>query len=368
MKKFCYVFLLIFCLNGCLFTPSAPKTSSNNQLLLNSELLNRGKELFNNQCVSCHGENGMGDGVGAYLLYPHPRDFSFGKFRLVSTVNQIPSDDDLLKTISRGMPGSAMPPWEHLPLVDRNALVNYVRYLTKEGRIKRLIDKKKNSSREKIEAAVERQSMPGEQIKLPDKIPLTMENIARGRRLFVASCASCHGMKGEGDGRTDLKDDAGFHIMPRNFTEGVFKGGAQADDIAFRILAGIPATPMPSYADMPGDDLWALVYYVQSLANPTSQALAEQKKMVLAAKKVDDELTTGMNPEIWKKAKPAYLSLLPLWWRRELISGIYVQAIHNGNKMAVRLVWEDATENSTVLDQITGREHPHWQVVAPIPQ
>ncbi|MGR3176992.1 MAG: c-type cytochrome [Candidatus Anammoxibacter sp.] len=359
MKKYCFVLIMFFVI-GCIGTKTAIKTTPKSdksislvKVVVTEALINRGQLLFNRQCASCHGEGGMGDGLGAYLLRPHPRDFSLAKFRLVSTVNHIPSDDDLFKTITNGMPGTAMPPWEHLSKEDRTVLVHYVRHLAKEGKVKRLMAKSKRRTLEKAQAIADRKLTPGEKIKLPDRNPQTMENISEGRRLYVAKCAGCHGPEGTGDGRTDLKDDAGFPIMPRDFTRGVFKGGAQVDDIAYRILAGIPATPMPSFAELTGDELWSLVYYVKSLANPTSQKLVEQKKREVVAKRIDGELNKELNLQVWAQAKPVYLAVLPLWWRKDMVSGVYVQALHNGTQIAVRMVWEDSTMNDHVLGQRT---------------
>ena len=95
--------------------------------------------IYQRQCSTCHGLEGFGDGKAAYLIHPRPRDFSYGKFLLVSTDNRVPSDDDLFNTITRGMPGSAMPPWEHLPEQDRRDLVRYVRALTHRGKVLRLM-------------------------------------------------------------------------------------------------------------------------------------------------------------------------------------------------------------------------------------
>ncbi len=39
------------------------------------ELVSHGKELFGQQCVSCHGVEGKGDGPAAAALDPHPRNF-----------------------------------------------------------------------------------------------------------------------------------------------------------------------------------------------------------------------------------------------------------------------------------------------------
>ena len=93
------------------------------------ELLELGRQTFAKECVACHGATGNGEGDAAYLLYPRPRDFTTGSFRIISTWEGIPTDDDLFTTISRGMPGSAMPSWAHLPEETRWGLVHYVKTL-----------------------------------------------------------------------------------------------------------------------------------------------------------------------------------------------------------------------------------------------
>src|SRR3989338_8175387 len=103
---------------------------------LTKTLFAKGEALYQKQCASCHGLLGAGDGKAAYLLYPKPRDFTRGEFRLISTNDMTARDEDLFKTISRGMPGSAMPPWESLSDEERWSLVYYVRYLTELGKKK----------------------------------------------------------------------------------------------------------------------------------------------------------------------------------------------------------------------------------------
>src|SRR3990172_1345154 len=67
-------------------------------------------KLFTSYCMPCHGEAGKGDGQLAYLLYPKPRNFTKGVFKLRSTpTGQVPTDADLEGTIRNGMPGTAMP-------------------------------------------------------------------------------------------------------------------------------------------------------------------------------------------------------------------------------------------------------------------
>ena len=67
-------------------------------------VLSRGKELFAKQCAICHGENGDGAGKFAYLMNPRPRNLRQGTLKLATTQNQVPADEDLIRTISRGMP------------------------------------------------------------------------------------------------------------------------------------------------------------------------------------------------------------------------------------------------------------------------
>ncbi len=92
-----------------------------------SQLIAAGKALYGQQCAACHGNTGRGDGEAAYLLYPKPRDFVAARYRLVSTWDRVPTDQDLFDTISRGMPGSAMPSWEHLTTEQRWGLVYYIK-------------------------------------------------------------------------------------------------------------------------------------------------------------------------------------------------------------------------------------------------
>src|SRR3990172_12683985 len=58
-------------------------------------LLALGKRVYEKQCVACHGTDGRGEGEAAYLLYPKPRDFTAGAYRLVSTWERGPTDGDL---------------------------------------------------------------------------------------------------------------------------------------------------------------------------------------------------------------------------------------------------------------------------------
>src|SRR2546430_8550968 len=66
--------------------------------------------VYNHACAWCHGKDGRGDGPAAFsinkYLSPRPRDFTRGQVKLRSTPSgQLPTDDDLLRTLERGIPG-----------------------------------------------------------------------------------------------------------------------------------------------------------------------------------------------------------------------------------------------------------------------
>ena len=68
-----------------------------------------GKAVYDRRCALCHGVEGDGKGAAADLLDPRPRDFTTGVYKIRSTANRVPSDQDLFRIITDGMPGTSMP-------------------------------------------------------------------------------------------------------------------------------------------------------------------------------------------------------------------------------------------------------------------
>ena len=73
---------------------------------------------------------GDGNGPAATFMYKYrPRDFHAGRVQVPAHVKgPLPTDGDLLRTITRGVRGTAMPPWYELPLEDRLAVIQYIKY------------------------------------------------------------------------------------------------------------------------------------------------------------------------------------------------------------------------------------------------
>ncbi|MGH7809198.1 MAG: c-type cytochrome, partial [Candidatus Binatia bacterium] len=298
-------------------------------------LLALGKQLYNQQCLACHGAGGRGDGEAAYLLYPKPRDFFAARYRLVSTWDRVPTDQDLFDTISRGMPGSAMPSWEHLSAEQRWGLVYY---------IKSLAEKPLEIKAPKMPAA---DGSGGEGvIEVPKSVPFDAAARVRALELYKDACASCHGATGKGDGTEKQIDEEGYPTRPRDLTAGVYKGSPDPISVYRHIVAGIPGSPMPMSDWAYGADAWHLVNYVRSLSSETQRARVEMKKFTIQAVRVK---TLPDHPEsgVWRSATPVNLHLMPLWWRSERPEEVTVRAVHDGKDLAILMVWHDDTNDQS---------------------
>jgi mono/diheme cytochrome c family protein len=80
----------------------------------------QGKTLFQQECVSCHGPEGTGNGYAAPPLARVPANFHLRQPGLQVAIDAITS----------GVPGTAMPAWkEKFTQPQREALASYVRTL-----------------------------------------------------------------------------------------------------------------------------------------------------------------------------------------------------------------------------------------------
>src|SRR4029077_6086348 len=57
-----------------------------------------------------------------------PRNFAAGVFKFHLNKEAVPSDGDLLRAITSGVRGTAMPAWYELLLNDRLAVIQYIKY------------------------------------------------------------------------------------------------------------------------------------------------------------------------------------------------------------------------------------------------
>jgi mono/diheme cytochrome c family protein len=100
-----------------------------NPIPITQQSLNAGKQLFHENCASCHGETGVGDGPTGQFLTKKPANLADSKVMSEET------GGSLFWKISEGR--APMPSWKDaLTKTERWQLVNYVRTLAKNVAVK----------------------------------------------------------------------------------------------------------------------------------------------------------------------------------------------------------------------------------------
>ena len=303
-----------------------------------------GKVLYGKYCLSCHGVEGKGDGELSYLLYPKPRDFTSGLFKIKSTEpGKPPTDNDLISSIKKGMPGTGMPSFYFLNSDNLEDVVNYITDL----------------------ADIENSNTV--QIEIPDLIPETNELLRLGKSVYTEiGCNKCHGETGRGDGPSAhvLIDSWDFPIIPRDFTTGVYLGGGTPQDLYLRFVAGMDGTPMPSYGNLsellrkPKEDenklAWSLVHYVKSLETDLlGDSINVPKNGIINAKSISKSIKSDnlldASSIFWEEA-PSYSIPTSRLWQSENINYqmLEVQAVYNSKYIAIKLEWDDITPNQSL--------------------
>lgn len=84
------------------------------------ELLAKGKASYETNCASCHGAKGAGDGEVAAALDPKPRNLATAAYRNGTQPAQV------FATLAKGIDGTAMVSFSHLPEEERWAITYYV--------------------------------------------------------------------------------------------------------------------------------------------------------------------------------------------------------------------------------------------------
>ncbi|MDR4509720.1 MAG: cytochrome c [Candidatus Brocadiaceae bacterium] len=217
-----------------------------------TEITEEGKKVYKNYCSACHGEEGAGDGPLARSMLPKPRNFTRGAYKFRSTPSgSLPTDEDIFRTITYGVPNSTMIPWDILSDEQRASVIPVLKSFS--------------------EAFEYREPEPSVDVGL--QIRPTERTLLEGKRIYEEKleCWKCHGVEGRGDGPSaaEQEDDFGFPIKPFDFTTGKFKGGSSPVDVYLRFTTGLNGTPMPSFAkELTDEERWYLTHYVLSLVKP----------------------------------------------------------------------------------------------------
>ena len=254
-----------------------------------------GRQVFLRYCRECHGEEGDGLGKFSYTTGERPRSFQSGRFKLATTGNLIPSDQDLEDTIRRGMPGTGMSSWAQLPDAEIEAVARYTRSFSLDALRAELDAQLSGGELGAAEADAEfaRRTAPGPPIDVPPEPPFDEARRARGERLYLEACASCHGPNGRRLRNDPMPDFEGNHTLPTNIVGGVFKGGAGGAAIYSRLHLGMDGTAMPGYRDAYGtDEIWDLVHTVQRIIAEGGLGQPEDEAAMAAAARAAQDFTS----------------------------------------------------------------------------
>ncbi|MCM2369763.1 cytochrome c [Aporhodopirellula aestuarii] len=173
--------------------------------------------LYQEHCVICHGISGSGAGPASRYQVPYPRDFRAGVFKWKSTSrSEKPTRDDLMQLLVKGIPGTPMPSFSILPPSEREAIVDYVIYLSVRGEVER-------------------------------------ELLA-----FAIDMLDYDTTPPEEDLRLRLVSTADSAEVPSEMTEGQEAIAEVIDDVVGRWTSAEP-TPVPPYPELEGDELAASI-------------------------------------------------------------------------------------------------------------
>ena len=260
--------------------------------------------LYRKHCAHCHGLSGDGAGPTSVFLEPYPRDFRRGIFKYKSTPGPLapPTDDDLVRAIRNGSPGTGMPAFNLLTDAELAALLDYVKYLSIRGEVERALifesidqledeydrlvdlslrDKDPEEFAEQMKPIIglvrgvvsagwtRRQVTP---VPPPPAGWGSADSIRRGQDIVRGQCSQLRQVSWPGGSRRRADDrlrrlgsrnrgppesrrgqavlgrrGPGPAAGPRrNLEHGIYRGGGRPEDLYRRILNGISGTPMPA--------------------------------------------------------------------------------------------------------------------------